>query len=67
VSVELLSVIDGVVNEGESSGSATSELGLKSVDDDVVEVGLVHLRELLSENLLLHVGSFGVGDLEGLV
>lgn len=66
MSIELLSVFDGIVDESESGGSASSELGLKSVDDDVVEVGLVHLGELLSEVLLLHVGSLGMGDLKGL-
>ena len=65
--VVFLLVFSGVVDEGESAATATSELGLESEDGDLVSGGLESLDKLLSDGLLFHVGHLWVDHLDGLV
>lgn len=60
--LELLHGLGRVVDEGEASRLATTELGAHAEDGDLVLLGLVHGRELLTELLLGDVGAAGVQD-----
>lgn len=62
VGLELLHGLGGVVDEGEASGLATTELGAETEDGDLVLGGLVELGELLAELILGDVGAVGVED-----
>lgn len=46
-----------IVNQGESGGLSSSELGPESEDDDLVFGGLVHAGQLLPELILGYIGS----------
>lgn len=46
LAVELLSGIEGIVDEGEAGGSATTELGLEAENRNVLLLGLKGLSEL---------------------
>lgn len=50
----------GVVDEGESSGLATTELGLETEDVDLLLLALVELSELATEVVLGDVGAVWV-------
>ena len=63
VGLELLHGLVGVVDEGEASGLAATELGAETEDGDLVLVGLVELGELLAELILGDVGTVGVEDI----
>jgi hypothetical protein len=60
--LELLHSSCGVVDEGEASRLATTELCAESEDRDGLLVALVQLRELLAEVILGDVGALGVED-----
>ena len=60
--LELLHGLGGVVEEGEASALATTVLGAETKDGHVVLVGLVELRELLTELILGDVGARWVKD-----
>jgi len=62
VGLELLHGLGGVVDEGEASGLATTELCAETKDIDLLLVGLVHASELLAEVILGDVGTTGVED-----
>lgn len=62
--VVLLSGIDGVVDESEASGSATTELELKTEDGNALGISLEHLGELLLDLGLGNVDLGGVDDLD---
>ena len=52
--LELLGKVHCVVDEGESGGLATSEVGLEPEGEDSVGSAVVHLGELLSDVGLSH-------------
>jgi hypothetical protein len=60
--LELLHGLGGVVDESETSGLATTELGAETEDGDLVLLGLVEATELLTELILGDVGAVGVED-----
>jgi hypothetical protein len=60
--LELLEGLWGVVDEGETSGLATTELGAETEDVDLVLVGLVKLSKLGTELVLGDVGTVWVED-----
>lgn len=62
VRLELLHGLGGVVDEGEASGLATTELGAQTEDGDLVLAGLVEAGELVTELILGNVGAVGVQD-----
>ena len=51
-----------IVNEAESSGSSTSELGAASEDHDELGVSLVHLSDNFLELRLCYISTSGVDD-----
>lgn len=61
--LELLHGLGGVVDEGETSGLAATELGAETEDVDLVLGGLVQGAELLAELILGDVGAAGVEDI----
>lgn len=60
--LELLHSLGGVVEEGETSALATTELGAETKDGDLVLVHLVETGELLAELILRDVGARWVED-----
>lgn len=64
--LKLLGGLDGVVDEGEAGGLATTKGVLAAEDDDGVLVGLVHGGELLTDVELAHTGSTGMEDVDNL-
>lgn len=60
VGLELLHGLGGVVDESKASGLATTELGAKTEDGDLVLASLVQAGELLAELILGDVGAVGV-------
>lgn len=60
--LELLHGLRRVVDEGEASGLATTEVGAETEDGDLVLDGLVQGAELLAELLLGDVGTARVQD-----
>lgn len=62
VGLELLHGLGGVVDEGEASGLAATELGAQAEDGDLVLAGLVHAGKLVAELILGDVGTVGVQD-----
>lgn len=60
--LELLQVIMRVVDEGETSGLATTKVGAETENGDGGLVGLVELSELGPEVFLGDVGTSGVED-----
>ena len=60
--LELLQSLGGVVDEGEASGLAATEVGAETEDLDLVLLGLVEGTELLTEFILGDVGAAGVED-----
>jgi hypothetical protein len=62
VRLELLEGLWGIVDEGETSGLAATELGLETEDVDLVLGALVQLSELATEVVLGHVGAVWVQD-----
>lgn len=60
--LELLHGLGRVVDEGEASGLAATELGAQTEDGDLVLLGLVQATELLAELILGDVGAVGVED-----
>lgn len=60
--LELLESLGGVVDEGEASGLATTELGAQAEDLDLLFLGLVQAAQLLLELDLGDVGTAGVED-----
>jgi len=67
VGLELLHGGSGVVEEGESSGLATTKLCAETKDGDGVLLALVELRELLAEILLGDIGALGVENVTVLI
>ena len=65
--VIFLFVVKAVIDESEAGGSASSELGLKSVDGDAFFLGLELLCKLRLDGCLGHVGHIGVDHLNGLL
>lgn len=63
--LELLHGLGGVVDEGETSGLATTELGAETEDGDLILLGLVHGGQLVTELVLGDVGAAGVQDVTG--
>ena len=61
--VELLPGIEAVVNESETGGPATSELGLEAEDGDLLSLGLEQRSKLVLDGGLLDVGLVGVDQL----
>lgn len=62
VGLELLHGLGGVVDKGEASGLAATELGAQAEDGDLVLAGLVHAGKLVAELILGDVGTVGVQD-----
>lgn len=62
VRLKLLHGLWGVVDEGEASGLATTELGAQTEDGDLVLASLVHAGQLVAELILGDVGAVGVQD-----
>lgn len=62
VGLELLQGLRGVVDEGETSGLAATELGAQAEDGNLVLAGLVETGKLLAELILGDVGTVGVQD-----
>lgn len=62
---KLLHGFDGVVDESESCGLATTILSSHTEDVDLVCIGLVHFGETLSKVILGDVGSVWVQDVAG--
>jgi hypothetical protein len=62
VGLELLERLGGVVDKGETSGLATTELGPQTEDVDLLLGGLVELSQLSTELFLGDVGAAGVED-----
>lgn len=60
--LKLLHGLRGVVDEGEASGLAATELGAQTEDGDLILLGLVQAGELVAELLLRDVGAVGVED-----
>lgn len=60
VGLELLHGLGGVIDEGEASGLATTEVGAQTEDGDLFLLSLVQATELLAELLLGDVGTVGV-------
>ena len=60
--LELLHGLSGIVEEGETSALATTELGAESEDGDLVLVHLVETGKLLAELILGHVWARWVED-----
>lgn len=60
--LESLGVGNGLVDQTETSGLSTTELGSETKDRDSVLVGLVQLRQLLSQLVLGDVSSVWVQD-----
>ena len=60
--LELLGVVEGVVDEGKSSGLAASKLGLEAVGNAHIRGGAVHLGELFTDVLLADGGLSWVED-----
>lgn len=60
--LELLQVIVGVVDEGETGGLSATEVGAETEDGDSGLVGLVKLSELGAEIVLGDVGTSRVED-----
>ena len=60
--LELLHGLGRVIDKGETSGLATTEVGAETEDGDLVLLGLVEATELLTELLLGDVGAVGVED-----
>lgn len=63
--LELLQGLDGVVDQSEAGGLATTVLGAETEDGDLVLVGLVQVGQLLAELILGDVGAVGVQDVTG--
>jgi hypothetical protein len=61
--LELLHGLGRVIDKGETSGLATTEVGAETEDGDLVLLGLVEATELLAELLLGDVGAVGVEDI----
>lgn len=61
--LELLHGLGGVIDEGEASGLATTELGAETEDVDLVLGGLVEGGQLLAELVLGDVRTVGVEDI----
>jgi hypothetical protein len=61
--LELLHGLGRVIDKGEASGLATTEVGAETEDGDLVLLGLVEATELLTELLLGDVGAVGVEDI----
>lgn len=62
VGLKLLHRLGRVVDEGEASGLATTELCAEAKDADLLLLGLVEAGELVAELLLGDVGAAGVED-----
>lgn len=62
VGLKLLHRLGRVVDEGEASGLATTELCSEAKDADLLLLGLVETGELVAELLLGDVGAAGVED-----
>lgn len=60
--LELLQGLNGVVDQSEAGGLATTVLGAETEDGDLVLVGLVQVGQLLAELILGDVGAVGVED-----
>lgn len=60
--LELLGIGNGLVDQTEAGGLATTELSSEAKDGDSVLLNLVDLRQLLTELVLGDVGSVGVQD-----
>jgi hypothetical protein len=50
--LELLQILDGVVDEGETSGLSTTEMSAQAEDGNRLLVGLVELSQLAPEVIL---------------
>lgn len=61
--LELLESLWGIVDEGETGGLATTELGLETENVDLLLAGLVQLSELGAELVLGDVGAGWVEDI----
>lgn len=61
--LELLHGLGGVIDEGEASGLAATELGAETEDVDLVLGGLVEGGQLLAELVLGDVRTVGVEDI----
>ena len=61
--LELLGKVHCVVDEGESGGLATSEVGLESKGEDLVSGAVVHLAELLPD---VSLGDGGLARVENI-
>lgn len=62
--LKLLGSLKRIVDQGESSGLATTELGLVAKAEDDVLLSLVHLGELLTELVLGHISTAGMNDID---
>ena len=67
LAVEFLSGVNVVVDEGEASGSATTELGLQAENRNVLLLGLEGLSELGLDVSLGNVGNLRVDQLDHLI
>lgn len=67
VGLELLHGLGGIIDEGEASGLAATELGAETEDVDLVLGGLVEGGQLLAELVLGDVRTVGVEDIPVIV
>ena len=66
LAVVLLSRVKGIIDEGEASGSAATELSLETEDRNVLLLGLQGLSQLGLDVTLGDVGLLGVDELNHL-
>ena len=67
LAVELLSSVKRIVDESETSGSATTELGLETENRNVLILGLEGLSKLALDVSLRDVGQLGVNQFDHLL
>ena len=67
LAVELLSSVKRIVDESETSGSATTELGLEAENRNVLILGLEGLSKLALDVSLRDVGQLGVNQFDHLL
>ena len=67
LAVELLSSVKRIIDEGEASGSATTELGLETENRNVLILGLEGLSKLALDVGLRDVGQLGVNQFDHLL
>ena len=67
LAVVLLSRVKRIIDEGEASGSATTELGLEAENRNVLILGLEGLSELALDVGLRDVGQLGVNQFDHLL